>query len=266
MDNSVDLQLLLEAGKNPPHVKVVSKAIQEEERLKAILESAYQYALKKGVEAEMKLIRNSINKNERNLDAIYNFNVLIINDRVIPPVITEARDLVQNKSYDSLNTTAAIYKIEKQASFSTRAPNWRQYLTFPESNYKVDLAETPTKSIMPKGSREKALWDEQTVKGFREGQQQAQNLFKHALNRLNTDYTGMVRFHTFVIEGKVSMPSITRKDLAITNSNSVMTLDQKLLQIRTLPSFDSQMLKWNTWLEPVQYNPSKQIATINSAD
>lgn len=266
MDNSVDLQLLLDAGRNPPHVQVVTKAIENEERIKAMKEAAYQYALKKGVEAEMKLIRTAISKNERNLDAIYNFNPLMIHDRIVPPVITEARDLVQNKTADTLNTTSAIYKIEKQAKFSTRAPSWKSYLTFPEANYKVDLAETLTKESMPKGSKEREIWDEQVTKGFRDGQIQAQNIFTYALNKLNTDYSGMVRFHTFVIEGKVTMPSISRKDLAITNTNSVMTIDQKLLQIRTLPSFDGRMLKWNVGLEPVQYNPSKQIATINSAD
>lgn len=266
MDNSVDLQLLLEAGRNPPHVRVVTDAIVNEERLIAMKETAYQYALKKGIESEMKLIRTAISKNERNLDAIYNFNPLMIHDRIIPPVITEARDLVQNKSYDSLNTTAAIYKIEKQARFSTRAPNWKSYLSFPESNYKVDLAETLTKESMPKGSKERKIWDEQVTKGFRDGQIQAQNIFKYSLNQLNTDYSGMVRFHTFVIAGKVSMPSITRKELAITNTNSLMTIDHKLLQIRTLPSFNGRMLNWNTWIEPVQYNPGKQIATINSDD
>ncbi len=266
MDNSVDLQLLLDSGRNPPHVQVVSKAIEREELLKAMKEAAYQYAVKKGIESEMKLIRTAIGKNERNLDAIFNFSPLMIHDRIVPPVITEARDLVQNKTFDTLNTTSAIYKIEKQAKFSTRAPNWRGYLNFPESHYKIDIGETLTKEQMPKGSKERAIWDEQVVKGFRDGQIQAQNIFKHSLSQLNTDYTGMVRFHKFVIEGKISMPSISRRDLAITNTNSVMTIDQKLLQIRTLPSFDGRMMSWNTWIEPVYYNPSKQVATINSAD
>lgn len=266
MDNSVDLQLLLNAGKNPPSVQVVTKAIENEERISAMKEMAYQYALKKGIESEMKLIKHALNKNERNLDAIYNFNPLMIHDRIIPPVITEARDLIQNKTSDTLNTTSAIYKIEKQARFSTRAPNWKSYLNFPESNYKVDIVESLTKDSMPKGSKERIIWEDQIKKGFLDGQNQAQNHLKHALAKLNTDYSGMVRFHKFVIEGKVSMPSISRRDLAITNTNDMMALDQQLLQIRTLPSFDGRMLNWNTWIEPVYYNPAKQIATINSSD
>lgn len=266
MDNSVDLQLLLDAGRNPPHIQAVSKAIEKEERLNALKEAAYQYAVKKGIESEMKLVRNAISKNERNLDAIFNFNPLMVHDRIVPPVITEARNLVQNKTFDTLNTTSVIYKIEKQAKFSTRAPHWKGYLSFPEANYKIDVGDTLTKESMPKGSKERAIWNEQVTKGFRDGQVQAQNIFKHALAQLVTDYTGMVRFQKFVIEGKVSMPSISRKDLAITNTNNVMALDQKMLQIRTLPSFDGRMLNWNTWIEPVYYNPGKQVATINSAD
>lgn len=263
MDNSVDLQLLLETGGKAPAVQVVTKEIQQQERLKTILEAAYEHALRKGIESEMKVIRTAVSKNERNLDAIYNFEPLVIHERVVPPVITEAKDLVQNKSYDSLKTTSAVYKIEKQAYFSTLPPNWRTYLTFPKDEYTIDLADIPTKELMPKGSKERAEWEKQTVKGFRDGQLQAQSIFTHALNKLNRDYTGMVRFHEFVIAGKVSMPSINRRELAVTNTNETMVLDQKLLTIRTLPSFDGNMLNWNTWLTPVQYDPSKQASTIN---
>lgn len=266
MDNSVDLQLLLEANNKAPSVKVVAKTIQDQERLKTIMDQIYQYALRKGMESEMKTIRTVIAKNERNLDAIYNFSPLVIHDRVIPPIITEARNITQNDNGSTLKTTGFIYKIEKQASFSTLPPNWRTYLNFPKSEYEVDLAEAPTKDLLPKGVKEKELYQKQTIKGFRDGQAQAQSIFKYSLNRLNRDYIGMSRFHEFVIAGKVSMPSIARKELALVNNKEAMALDQKLLTIRTLPSFDGNMLNWNTWLVPVQYDSSKQSATINDAD
>lgn len=266
MDQSVDLQLLLEASQKPAAVKVVSKTIEEQERLKTIMETAYQYALKKGLESEMRVIRSAVVKNERNLDAIYNYGPLMIHDRVVPPVITEARNIIQNKSFDNLKTTNTIYKIEKQAYFSTLPPNWRTELSFPESNYTVDLTESPTKDLMPKGSAERKVWDETLVKGFRDGQKQAQQMFRHALNKLTTEYVGRIRFHQFVLEGKVSMPSITKRDLAISSTKDLMMVDQRLLQIRTLPSFDGNMLHWNTWIQPVEQNPSKQAYTINSAE
>lgn len=266
MDNSVDLQLLLEANNKAPSVSVVAKSIQEQERLKTILDQIYQYAARKGMESEMKTIRTVVAKNERNLDAIYNFSPLMIHDRVIPPIITEAKNITQNEKGSSLKTTGVVYKIEKQAAFSTLPPNWRDYLVFPKSEYAVDLAEAPTKDLLPKGAKERELYEKQTIKGFRDGQAQAQSIFKYSMNRLNRDYVGMARFHEFVIAGKVSMPSIARKELAMINSKEAMVLDQKLLSIRTLPSFDGNMLNWNTWLVPVQYDLSRQSATINDAD
>ena len=260
MDNSVDLQLLLETGNRPASVKVVSKEYQEKERLKAILDSAYNYAVRKGIESEMKVIRNAIRKNERNFDSIFNYSPLMIHDRVVPPVVTEARNIVQNKNSGTLKTTSALYRIEKQAYFSTLPPNWRTHLSFPESKFAVDENERPTREIMPRGSTEIAKWKEVTTKGFKDGQLEAQSMLKYGLNQLNKEYVGMIRFHEFVLAGKVSMPSISRQELAITNNGSAMALDQKLLTIRTLPSFDGNMMHWNTWLAPVEYDASKQAS------
>ena len=54
MDNSVDLQLLLDSGRNPPSVRVISKTVAERERLNAIYEAAYEHAVRKGIQSEMK--------------------------------------------------------------------------------------------------------------------------------------------------------------------------------------------------------------------
>lgn len=266
MDNSVDLQLLLEANSKMPSVQVVSKSLQEDEQLKALLDQVYQYSARKGIESEMKTIRTAVAKNERNLDAIYNFSPLMIHDRIVPPVITEARDITQTDNSSSLRTTGAVYKIDKQAHFSTLPPNWRTYLTFPKSEYEVDTSEAPTKESFPQARKYNDLVKKQTIKGFRDGQAQAQKILNYSLNRLNRDYIGMARFHEFVIAGKVSMPSIARRELALTANASSMIFDEKLLTIRTLPSFDGNMLNWNTWLVPVQYDPGKQVATINDAE
>lgn len=268
MDNSVDLQRLLETGRSPASAKTISVEIQNKERLNSILDMAYQHALKKGIESEMNGIRATINdpKISRSLDGIYNFPALMLKDRIVPPVLTEARNVVQNGNGKTLKTTGVIYKIDKQAYFSTLPPNWRTYFSFPESNYNVDFSETPTKELMPKNSREYDLWSKKTIEGFSEGQKVAREMFLYSLNRLNKDYLGMIRFHTFVLEGKISMPSLSRADLAISNTSDVMAIDQKMLTIRTLPSFEGRMIKWTTWQAPVQYYPSQQASTINNAE
>lgn len=266
MDNSVDLQVLLQAADRPPHVREISKQITDEARLEVILSNAREFAIAKGMESRMKTIRETVKNEERNLDAIYNFSPLMVHDRVVPPVITEAKDLVQNPDTLTLKTTGVLYKIQKQAQFSTVAPNWREYLTFPVTQYEVAFDETPTRELMPRSMSEKAKWRSATIKGFSEGMDQADNILKYRLNKLNTDYLGMSRFHEFVIAGKITMPSIVNRDLAISSTNSAMALDQRLLTIRTLPAFEGNMTKWSTWITPVQYDPSGKPVTVNKVD
>lgn len=263
MDNSVDLQLLLDSGRNPPSVRVISKTVSDRERLNAILDSAYEYAVRKGIQSEIKNINLIVKRNERNLDAMFNFAPLMIQGKVVPPVITEVHDIVQIPNNSTLKTTSVLYTISKQAYFSNLPPNWRTYLTFPETKFTVQFEDTPSKEFTPKGSKEYQEWEKQTIKGFNAGVKQAQEIFRYSLNKLNRDYIGMSRFHEFVIQGKVSMPSISSTGLALANNRSTMLVDQRMLSIRTLPAFEGNMIKWTTWLAPVQFDPSKQSSTIN---
>lgn len=246
--NYADLEKLLDAGKAPPSTVQIGKQIADQERLKALLESAYQYALKKGVESEMNGFNNTLRDElvQRNLDAIYNFTPLMLNDRVVPPVITEVRDVIQNNN-SSIKTTGVIYKIEKQAYFSTLAPNWRTYLNIPKNQYTIDYPDALSKEFMPKNNSEYAAWKAATTSGFKEGLKVAQQLFTNNLNRLNRDYIGMIRFHEFVMQGKITMPSLSRTDIAISNTGQSLSIDQKYLVIKNLPSFEGNMLKWSTW-------------------
>lgn len=268
MDYSADLNILLDSGRNPPSVRSVGKMVEREELRKAMLESAYQHGIKAGIASGVKGINSILNdkQTQRQLDSIYNFQYLTLGDKVVPPVITEAKNIVQNKGGTTLKTTGVVYKIEKQAYFSTLPPNWRQYFSFPNDKYALDMSETPTKEMMPKGSEEYKMWKERTTEGFNEGLNIANKMFEHSLNKLNRDYIGMIRFHEFVLDGKISMPSLSRSSLAVTNTGSTMTIDQKALTIRTLPSFDGNILKWTTSIKPVEYFDGQQSVTINNAE
>lgn len=265
MDSSVDLQLLLETGNHPPSITIVAKAAQEQERVKALLNEAYSRGIRVGLNSELKVIRMLIEKNQRNLDATYDFSPLMIKEKVVPPVIIESRNLTQNKNGKILKTTDMIYSIKSQAYFSNTAPNWRSYLNFPVADYALDLTDHVTKATMPKGQEQTKIWRQKTTEGFVEGQRQANLMFEHQMNRLNTDYIGMLKFHQFVLDGRISMPSISSRDLSVTSTGNTISLNQRLLTIKTLPSFDGNVLKWKAWLEPIQIDFSKQNMTINEA-
>lgn len=265
-NSSAELQELLREANNPITVKALSNQVQQEERLKVILEHAYRHALARGIESKMGEVRQAIKLNERKLDAIYNFSPWMIQQKVVPPVITEARDVVQNPDEMTIKTTGAVYKIDQQARFSTVPPNWRTYLTFPEDRYAVGMNESLTGDLAPKNSREKAAVEKQIVKGFKDGQKEGISILEYAINKLNRDYTGMLKFHQFVMEGKISMPALASQSLAVTSTSSAIALDQNLLRITQLPSFNGNIDSWKSWITPVSSKPGEEQMRINKVD
>nr|WP_240533992.1 type IV secretory system conjugative DNA transfer family protein [Aeromonas veronii] len=58
---------------------------------------------------------------------------------------------------------------------------------------------------------------------------------------MNRDYTGMLRFHSFVMQGKLTMPAIASESIAVTHNGQTMAVDETLLRITTLPEFNGKM-------------------------
>ena len=71
--------------------------VEQQMRLKLIEDFARQSAIKAAMIATNKQINNIIQTDSRQLDAIYNFNALMIQGKVVPPVISEANDLYSQK-------------------------------------------------------------------------------------------------------------------------------------------------------------------------
>ena len=69
-------------------------------------------------------------------------------------------------------------------------------------------------------------------------------MFKHAMDRMNRDFAGMIRFRTFAVEGKLSMPAIASESIPVTRDGQTMAVDETLLRITTLPTFDGTSSHW----------------------
>lgn len=81
--DAATLNELLKAGKNSGAAA----------RTQAIRDTALSLGVKGGIVWQLDNIRVIINRRARDLDTIYDFGHLMIQDRVVPPVISEARDL-----------------------------------------------------------------------------------------------------------------------------------------------------------------------------
>lgn len=260
--NNASLQELLNPS-NQSSLEVHVSNVEQQARIEAMLELVKQKGIKLGINSYLNQARETVKSNERNLDSIYNFKPYMIKDVVIPPVIIESKDVTETPNTMSYKTTKQTYKIDKQARFSTRAPDWRQYLTFPTLDSNVDYVTFIPKEMLPANEQERKVWKEAAAKSYEMGLVEGRNIVEDAVGRLNKDYIGMVTFHKFVLEGKLSMPAISSQSLAVSSTQDTIALDMKLLQIQQLPQFNSNIESWKPDLQPERIEPSNQNPKIN---
>lgn len=222
------------AGKNEASR---AELIGRDVKLQALSDYARSLGIRAGITATLESINGEIQANSRQLDAIYNFQPLMMYNRVVPPVITESRDLYNQTSSTQIRTSGALFDINSQAYFSSTPPNWRNYLKFPIETSAYEKFSYAGGGIVPKNGVERKIWEDATKQGWEEGVRHAGIMLEQSFDRLNRDYVGMVRYHILGIEGKVTMPVVNNYKLYDSNSGTRMVLDENLLKIEVLPTF-----------------------------
>jgi defect-in-organelle-trafficking protein DotC len=215
--------------------------VAKQARAMAVRDTAINIGVKAGLAWQLKNIASAIDKVNRDLDATYDFSGLMIQGRVVPPVITESRDLYNQDGELTIRLSNALYKIERNARFASLAPNWREYLTFPKPSFDRDNLLT---AFMPKNDAEKWVWKIAMRDGWNQGVDQGTIMLNQGFDRLNRDYAGMARFHRFVRERKITMPVLASQNMPINLSGQVMAVDEQLLRIVTLPEFNGKIDSW----------------------
>jgi defect in organelle trafficking protein DotC len=203
-------------------------------RNQAVYDAAFSLGLKGGMASQLEKINSVVEQKTSFLEKTYNFTPYLLSQgRVIPPVITEARDLYNQDGDYAVRLSGALYKIERQARLASVAPNWREYLNFPAGVNVKNISS----SISPNNSEEKLLWQKAIRSGWADGIEQANILVKQAFDRLNRDFIGILRFHRFVEEGKVTLPVLAASKMDFNKSTSSLAVDEQLLRLTVLPDF-----------------------------
>ncbi len=115
-------------------------------RLESLKEAALGYGARSGLARRSYEIVKILYENQELLDGVFNFNSLLLDRSVMPPVLSEAQNALKQPDSDTIRVADAVYRIERQAAFVTAPPNWRDYLVR-EYRYKVDL---PANLLLPK--------------------------------------------------------------------------------------------------------------------
>lgn len=253
MDSLSGLQAMSapKKARGRPHLPAMGKI-----REMGLKETALSLGAQSGLAARAKLIDNQLVKQARRLDAIYNFNALILEHNVLPPVLLEGQNTLNLANAQSIRISDRTYKVAKQARFITTPPNWRQYLWMD-----FNKPEYPNVTLLPKTREEHELWKHAVEKGWKNGVEQADRILEESVARIKEDFHGMILYRKLLAMNMVSPPFVSHTDLGVTGDGDEMRIDDRVLRITALPALNVNSKEWRAPVE-VDENALKQFRQL----
>ena len=208
-------------------------------RAQALQEIGLALGAQAGLAVRADVINHDLAQNTKFLDKVFNFDVLILNKNVLPPVLLEGRRTLNLNDPNTIRIADRRYKISQQARFVTVPPNWRNYL---ETHF--ENPEIPEHSLLPKTKREKEVWDQYVTLGWERGIEQANAVFAENLARLKEDYRGMLLYRKLLALNMVTPPFVASTELGITGDGNEIFIDDQVLRITALPQLIRDSDAW----------------------
>lgn len=208
-------------------------------RRQAIIEIAYALGSSGGLAQRMKEIKQDIDNRGAELDAIFDFSKMTIENGVLAPVLTEGLSNYAQNSTEEVRIADKIYKIEAPAKFVSVYPTWRTYLRFSFPSY-----EMPSPAYLPKNAAEKAVWDQSVKDGWQKGVTQANSIFEASFNRLERDYKGMVKYKILLAEGVITPTIIAKQNLGVTGGGKQMAVNDQVFRITDHSALNPNQKDW----------------------
>lgn len=224
---------------NVKNTRALQKQAMGKIREIALKETALSLGAQAGLAWRAKTIDEELTKQARNLDSIYDFNSLILEHNVLPPVLLEGRNTLNLADAQSIRVSDRTYKVAKQARFVTTPPTWRVYLW-------LDYVkpEYPNSTLLPKTRAEKQLWCTYTEKGWKKGIDQANTILEENIARVKEDFGGMILYRKLLAMNMVSPPYVSHTDLGVTGDANEIHIDDRVLRITALPALNVNSNEW----------------------
>lgn len=234
-DSLAGLQALSTTKKTKAQKAMAMNRIRE----MALKETALSLGAQSGLAWRAKFIDDQLVKQARHLDTIYDFNALLLEHDVLPPVLLEGRRTLNLADTQTIRISDRMYKVAKQAHFVTTPPNWRQYLWM---DYQPP--ETPHISLLPKTREECILWRAYVAQGWENGIEQANTILEESIARIKEDFSGMILYRKLLAMNMVSPPYVSHTDLGITGDGNEIHIDDRVLRITALPILNINSKEW----------------------
>lgn len=210
-------------------------------RAQALQDIAMSVGAQAGLAWRSEHINQILTKSSSRLDRIYNFNLILLDHNVIPPVLIQGNNSLHLSDAQTLRINDRTYQIISQARFTTTPPQWRNYLWMDYQH-----PELPLPAFLPKTPAERAVWKKYATLGWQDGINQANVIFNENLARLTRDYTGMALYQNLLLKGMVSKPFVARTDLGITGDSSDLHINDQILRITSLPKLQVNPGRWKS--------------------
>jgi defect-in-organelle-trafficking protein DotC len=214
-------------------------------RMAALQDTATSLGAQSGLAWAGKQLNESLEHDERNLNQVYNFNALLINGNVLPPVLSEGRNALNVDDSETLRLADKVYKIESPPRFVTAAPTWREYLWM---NY--ETPEKPNATLLPRDDEERKMWNEAVLKGWNDGTQQANQIFSENMGRLKRDYNGMILYRKLLNQNIVTAPFVAKSELGVTGDDTQIRVNDQVLRITATSKLVPDSKQWKPAVVP----------------
>jgi defect-in-organelle-trafficking protein DotC len=111
----------------------------------------------------------------------------------------------------------------------------------------MDYAQPPVpdSGILPHNEEEKKLWKGLAEKGWKQGIDQANEIYSENLSRLERDYKGMVLYSKLRAQNIVSAPFVATTELGVTGGGENLSVNDQVLKITALPALQPNSARWN---------------------
>lgn len=205
----------------------------------ALRETALSLGAQAGLAWRAKIIDEELVKETRRLDAIFDFNALILPHNILPPVLLEGRNTLNLADTQNIRISDRTYKVAKQAKFITTPPNWRYYLWMD-----YQKPDYPNVTLLPKTKEEQQIWKQCVERGWKNGIDQANTILEESSARIKEDFKGMILYRKLLAMNMISPPYVSHTELGITGNGEEIHIDDRVLRITALPALNPNSKEW----------------------
>lgn len=236
------LEALLHPSASSPMLQATSREKITLVRETMLRDVATVLGAQAGLVDRSKEIFTILDARQTDLDKRYQFNRLVLNNNVLPPVISESRDVVALDA-TAMRVAGVVYRIDEPARFALPTPTWRDWLYLgldvaPFRQQQIDA------QVLPQNQDEQEFWERTIRQSYETGRSQAQATFDANIALLDRTYSGMRRFYELVQRGMVTSPIIaTATAIAEREDPNTISVGNTIFRITSKTDF-TQPERW----------------------